>query len=98
MNFVIVITYTALFLAIDVHRVTTAFAIDLTATAIFCEGFCMEKIYVRSRSEATASIPAKVVLTMHHLGRDDIKKQQRSFVMIATIFIGNWSDENHLFK
>ena len=26
-------------------------------------------------------------------GRDDIKKQQRSFAVIATIFVGSWSNE-----
>jgi hypothetical protein len=70
----------------------------LTATAIFCEGFYMEKIYVRSRSEATASRSREAGLTMHYLVRDDINKQQRSFAVIATIFIGNWSDETHLFR
>ena len=65
---------------------------------MLCEGFCMEKMYVRSRSEATASTSREAGLTMYYLVRDEINKQQPSFAVVATIFIGNWSDENHLFK
>ena len=54
----------------------------------------MEEMYVRSRSEATASRSREAGLTMRYLGRDDINKRQRSFAVIATIFIGSWSDEN----
>jgi hypothetical protein len=60
------------------------------ATAIFCEDFCMEKIYVRSTSEATATRSREAGLAMHYLGRDDINKQQRSLAVIATIFTGSW--------
>ena len=70
----------------------------LAATAMACESFCMEEMDVRSRSEATASRSREAGLTMHYLGRDDINKRRRSFAVIATIFIGSWSDENHLFK
>jgi hypothetical protein len=42
--------------------------------------------------------PREAGLTMRYLGSDDINKQQRSFAVIATIFIGSWSDEKHLFK
>ena len=63
-----------------------------------CESFCMEEMDVRSRSEATASRSREAGLIMHYSGCDDINKRQRSFAVIATIFIGSWSDENHLFK
>ena len=34
---------------------------------------------------------------MGHSGTDDVNKRQRSFAIIATIFIGSWSEENHSF-
>ena len=54
---------------------------------MFCESFCMEKMYVRSRSAATASRSREAGLIMGHSETDDINKWQRSFAVIVTIFI-----------
>jgi hypothetical protein len=66
----------------------------LAATAMACEGL-HEKMYVRSRSEVTASKSREAGLIMYYSGCDDVSKRQCSFGIIAAIVTGGGSDENH---